>query len=101
MRGFPIVALMVFVSSAAVAQTMATPPPAAPPAAPGPSAVPASPASAGLTRDDYIQRAQERAAKAAAKRFDAMDTDHDGILTPAEVAAYRAAHSRKKPPQPQ
>jgi len=89
MRGFSVVALMVFLSSAAVAQTMATP-------APTPAAAPAG----GVTRDDYIQHAQDRAAKAAAKRFDAMDADHDGILTKDEIAAYRAAHARKKPSPP-
>jgi hypothetical protein len=25
-----------------------------------------------------------------------MDTDHDGIVTPDEIAAYRAAHPRHK-----
>ena len=91
MRGFPVLALMIFVSSAAVAQTMATP------AAPAPSAS----APVGLSRDAYIQHAQERAAKSAAKRFDAMDADHNGILTDDEIATFRAAHSRKKPAQSQ
>ena len=101
MRGFPIVMLMVMLSSAAIAQTMATPATSPPPAAGSPAASPsAAPAVEGITRDDYIQRAQERAAKAAAKRFDAMDADHDGILTKDEIAAYREAHSRKKPSAP-
>jgi len=98
MRGFPIAALMIMLSSAAIAQTMATPatpPPAG--AAATPPAASSAPAAAGITRDDYIQRAQDRAGKAAAKRFDAMDADHDGVLTKDEIAAYRDAHSRKKP----
>jgi hypothetical protein len=96
MRGFPVAALMIMLSSAAIAQTMAPP---ATPASPGaaPPAASSAPAAEGITRDDYIQRAQERAAKAAAKRFDAMDSDHDVTLTNDEIAAYRAAHSRKKP----
>jgi len=94
MRGFPIVALMVFLSSAAVAQTP-TPSPATPSTAPA-----ASPPGDGISRDDYIAKARDAEEKRAAKRFDAMDTDHDGILTKDEIAAYRAAHARKKPSEP-
>ena len=79
-------------------QQASTPPP---PVAAPPAASPAPAAAGGITRDDYIQKAQDRAAKAAAKRFDAMDADHDGVLTPDEIAAYRAAHSRKKASPPE
>jgi hypothetical protein len=124
MRGFPITALLILVSSAAIAQTptapAAPPPPlvapAAPPAppalntptpppamAPAPSAAaPAATAPDGISRDDYIAKARDEAAKRAGDRFDAMDANHDGILTKAEIAAYHAAHARKKAaPEPQ
>lgn len=65
--------------------------PAAPPVATAPAPTPQ-----GITRDDYIAKARDAAEKRAATRFDAMDTDHDGILTPDEIAAYRAAHPRHK-----
>jgi hypothetical protein len=39
-------------------------------------------------------RDPERAAAMAARRFDLMDTNHDGILEPEERAAWRAAHGR-------
>jgi len=50
-----------------------------------------APKAGGVTRDEYIRRAQAR----AAKRFDQMDTDHDGILTRDERQAWRQAHPRK------
>jgi hypothetical protein len=66
-----------------------------------PSAVPATPPVAtaspqGINRDDYIAKAREAAEKRAATRFDAMDANHDGILTSDEIAAYKAAHPRHK-----
>jgi hypothetical protein len=128
MRGFSIAALMMMlVSSAAIAQTPtaptapsappptlaappaptpAPPPTMAPPPAPEPppaattAATPAAPAPEGITRDDYIAKARDEAAKRAATRFDAMDANHDGALTKQEIAAYHAAHSRK-PAEPQ
>jgi hypothetical protein len=58
----------------------------------------------GVTRDVFIARRRrmalrmgrdpERAAAMAARQFDLMDTDHDGILEPEERAAWRAAHGR-------
>ncbi len=125
MRGFSIAALMMMlVSSAAIAQTPTAPTPSAPlptlaappaptpappptmapppaPAEPPTAATPAAPAPEGITRDDYIAKARDVAAKRAATRFDAMDANHDGILTKQEIAAYRAAHSRKPPAEPQ
>jgi hypothetical protein len=86
MRGLAIGALMVFVSSAAIAQTPATPPAAAPD---------------GISRDDYIAKLRDAAAKRAATRFDEMDANHDGVLTKDEAAAYRAAHPRRRPAEPQ
>ncbi|HZK89191.1 MAG TPA: hypothetical protein VFC56_03495 [Stellaceae bacterium] len=101
MRIVSVVALIALVSSAAAAQT-SSPPPAPPPAPPmAPSAAPAAaapanPAAEGISRDDYIAKARAAAEKRAGTRFDAMDADHDGILTKAEIAAYRAAHRKKR-----
>lgn len=91
MRGFPIMVLTMMLSSAALAQTMATP--AAPPAT--------TPTPQGISRDDYIAKFRDAAEKRAATRFDAMDANHDGVLTKEEIAAYRAAHARSKPAEPQ
>jgi hypothetical protein len=89
-------------SAAALAQTgpqtaaIETPAPAA--------ATPSSgaPSSAGITREQYLQRAQERAAQRAAARFDAMDADHNGILERDEIRAWRSQHPRRgvQPVQP-
>ena len=57
------------------------------------SAAPASPAptgNGGITRDQYIQRARDR----AGARFDQMDADHDGVLDRAEIRAWRTQHPR-------
>jgi|SRR5580692_2642333 hypothetical protein len=61
------------------------------------SAAPASPAPTGngsITRDQYIQRARDRAAERAGARFDQMDADHDGVLDRAEIRAWRTQHPR-------
>lgn len=49
-----------------------------------------------ISRDDYIQKAVDRARRAAEKRFDQMDADHDGILTADERRAYRAERRRQR-----
>jgi|SRR6516162_1974820 hypothetical protein len=55
-----------------------------------------TPSSGGaVTREQYIQRAQERAAQRAAARFDQMDTNHDGVLDRAERRAWRSEHARR------
>jgi len=61
-------------------------------AAPAPSA-PAG--NGGITRDQFIQRAKDRAAERAGARFDQMDADHDGILDRAEMRAWRTQHPRR------
>ena len=58
------------------------------------SASPAPSSSGGLTREQYIQRAEQRAARRAAAQFDRMDTDHDGVLEPSERRAWRSQHPR-------
>jgi hypothetical protein len=42
----------------------------------------------------------ERAAGVANRRFDMIDTDHDGIIQPYELQAWRAAHGRQAGQQP-
>jgi Ca2+-binding EF-hand superfamily protein len=66
-------------------------------AAPAPSA-PAG--NGGITRDQFIQRAKDRAAEHAAARFDQMDADHDGVLDRAEMRAWRTQHPRRASAQP-
>jgi hypothetical protein len=62
-------------------------------AAPAPSA---PTGGGGITRDQFIQRAKDR----AAARFDQMDTDHDGVLDRAEIRAWRTQHPRHAGAQP-
>ena len=45
-------------------------------------------ASGGTTKEDYIDQAKQR----AAKRFDKLDKNHDGVLSPDE----RKTGGRKK-----
>jgi phage terminase small subunit len=65
-------------------------------AQPSPTSSVGSPpsSSAGLTKEQYIQRAEQRAARRAAAQFDRMDADHDGVLDPAERRAWRSQHPR-------
>jgi hypothetical protein len=83
--------------AATLAQTASPQTAAADTAAAAPSA-PA--ATAGITRDQFIQRAKDRAGQRAAARFDQMDTDHDGILDRAEIRAWRSQHPRGGAAQP-
>ena len=64
-------------------------------------AAPAAPmGSGGITRDQFIQRAKDRAAERAGARFDQMDADHDGVLDRAEMRAWRTQHARHAGAQP-
>ena len=58
------------------------------------SASPAPTGNGGITRDQFIQRAKDRAAERAGVRFDQMDADHDGVLDRAEIRAWRTQHPR-------
>ena len=59
------------------------------------AAAPSAPTgSGGITRDQFIQRAKDRAAERAGARFDEMDTNHDGVLDRAEMHAWRTQHAR-------
>lgn len=96
----PSLAVVVMLGLGGIAAAQSpVPPPAT--AAPPPAAAAPAPAPQGITRDDYIAKARDAAEKRAATRFDAMDANHDGVLTPDEIAAYRAAHPRRKKTEPQ
>ena len=58
----------------------------------------APPKSGDITKDQYIERAVERAKRAAAARFERMDANHDGVLGAEERRAARAQR-RAAPPQ--
>jgi len=105
MRSTVICALFALLLAPAIALAQANQQAAAPP---GPaSASPVSSRAGSLTREQYIQRAQERAAKRASAQFDRMDGDHNGVLDPAERRAWRSQHPRSTggshpaPAQPQ
>jgi hypothetical protein len=64
-------------------------------AQPNSTSVSPVPSSAGnLTREQYIERAEQRAARRAAAQFERMDANHDGVLEPAERQAWRSQHPR-------
>jgi hypothetical protein len=92
MRSTVVTALFALSLLPATAFAQANQQAAAPPAAT--AANPAPVRSAGFTREQYIQRAQERAARRAGAQFDAMDADHDGVLEPGEIRAWRTQHPR-------
>ena len=76
------------------AQTSPSAPPA--PAAPAADATTSGkPAATGITREQYIERAKDRAAQRAAARFDRLDANHDGVLDSAEMRAWRRDHPRQ------
>jgi hypothetical protein len=64
------------------------------------AAPPAPTGSGGITRDQFIQGAKDRAGQRAATRFDQMDADHDGVLDRAEMRAWRGQHPRHAATQP-
>src|ERR1700755_2250343 len=67
-----------------------------------PAAAPARPAAEphGISRQQYVDRAQERAGQRAASHFDQMDANHDGVLDRAEIRAWRSQHPRRAAAQP-
>lgn len=106
MRAILAVSLVILLCPAvAMAKRAPAPVPSTAPAqstAQAPSTAPATSSTAptrggDITRDEYIERAKNN----AAARFDRMDVDHDGVLTADERHAYRAAHSKRRPPTPQ
>jgi hypothetical protein len=93
MRAILVVSLAVFFcSAAALAQTAP-----APSIAPSTAAPRAAAARGGdITRAQYIERAVERAKRAAEKRFDKLDANHDGVLSAEERQGARAARAKKR-----
>lgn len=98
MRRFSFALLFaVFLPAVATAQTAPPPPVTAAPGAAAPAPAAAAPMSGrrarggDVTRDEYVERAVERARRAAEARFDRMDADHNGVLTAEERRAARAA----------
>ncbi len=95
-------------------ETYAAPPGygGAPPAyGPAPQGYGGAPAPAGwITRDQYIQRAMQRAAainrdpQRAAQRagavFDQIDVNHSGVITQAQLRAWRQARAHPGGAQP-
>ena len=88
MRAVLVVSLLALFCPAAMAQTA--------PAAPAPRAGAAR--SGDIPRDQYIERAVERARRNAEARFDRMDTNHDAVLTAGERRAA-LAQRRASPTQ--
>jgi len=85
---------------AAIAQTAPAAPAATAPEAPAMTA-PKAPHAAStrggdITKEEYIERAVERAKRAAATRFDRLDTNHDGVLTAEERRAAHAERAEKR-----
>src|SRR3981189_3740208 len=59
------------------------------------TSVPPAPSGTGdITREQYLQRVQERAGQRAGGCFDQRDTNHDGVLDRAEMRAWRSQHPR-------
>ena len=100
MRSIVITALFALslLPAAAIAQTTpqtAAAPPSSPSAGSQAAEKPVPSRAGGISRDQYIRRVQERAGRRAAAQFDQMDADHDGILQPAEIRAWRSQHPRR------
>ena len=74
-------------SSTAIAQTGA-------PANPAPSAqsAPRSARGGDVTKEEHVERAR----RAAERRFDKMDTNHDGVLTADERRAAHEARAQRR-----
>ena len=92
MRSTVIVALVALSLTPAAALAQTAPQIAA---VGGTTAAPPAPTGiGGITRDQFIQRAKDRAEQRAATRFDQMDSDHNGVLDRAEIRAWRTQHPR-------
>jgi hypothetical protein len=98
MRSISIVALFALSLLPVTAFAQASPQPAAADSSATAGAAPSR--VGGLTREQFIQHAEERAARRAAAQFDRIDTDHDGVLDPAEMRAWRSQRSRAGSPAP-
>jgi hypothetical protein len=92
MRAILLVSLFtLLVLPTAIAQT------AAPSTSAPSSAAPAARTRGGdITRDEYVERAR----RAAERRFDRMDANHDGVLTADERRAAREQRGQRRSTQP-
>lgn len=82
-----LVAILLALSVPALAQTAA-------PTGPAPTAqsAPRSARGGDITKDDYVERAR----RAAERRFDRMDANHDGVLTAEERRAAREQRGSRR-----
>jgi hypothetical protein len=89
MRALPAVVLAALLCpAAALAQTAPAPTTTGPPA----SAAAAPRRGGDITREQYVERAK----RAAERRFERMDADHNGVLTAQERRVWREAHHRHR-----
>jgi hypothetical protein len=61
-------------------------------AAPADNAPAARTRGADISKEEYVERAK----RAAERRFDKMDTNHDGVLTADERRAAREARAQRR-----
>jgi len=83
MRVALLAILLAFSFPVAAAAQTATPPASAPAA---------RTRGGDVTRDEYVERAR----RAGERRFDKMDTNHDGVLTADERRAAREARAQRR-----
>jgi len=83
MRGVLLAMVLLSLPAGAIAQTAPTSSPPGTATSPAPAA--RTPRGGDITKEDYVERAR----RAAERRFDRMDTNHDGILTAEERRAAR------------
>ena len=69
--------------------------PSSPETPPSSASPPSARGGRDITRDEYIERAKRN----AEKRFNKLDTNHDGVLTAEERRAGRAKRKRNSEPQ--
>jgi hypothetical protein len=74
-------------------------PPEATPPPPGSPSVP--PPRGAISRQQYINRAEEHAARMAGERFDEIDVNHTGYITKAQIRAWRAQRHAGAAPGPE
>ena len=87
-----LIAILVALSLPAMAQN---------PAATSPAPMEAAPAARSrggdITKEEYVERAK----RAAERRFDRMDLNHDGVLTAEERRAAREQRQQRRAPRSQ
>ena len=84
-----LAAILVALSFPAIAMAQTDAPASSAPAA---QAAPRSARGGDLTKEEYVERAR----RAAERRFDKLDTNHDGVLTADERRAAREARAQRR-----